>query len=140
MKTKDAIQNELFDKYPYLLDGANCFLNGLPSGWTPIILEAAENINKVLKDNELDADRVWTAEMQENAKGRLRWYWAGTIKGLPPEVEDAIQDIVTETEERSTRVCMDCGAPATYTLTMMHYPLCDKCAKKIKYYNLVREL
>lgn len=127
------------DKYSFLWHGDHCFLDSLPTGWESAILAGAAAIHNYLESIGLDDSYIWTAEMIDK-DSQLRWYWAGTALGLPEEAVEKIKEIVIHTEILTKHACMHCGEPATHTLTIMYYPLCEECAKRNRYYNLVREL
>lgn len=127
------------DHYPFLYRGDDCLLNFVPTGWHEAIVGAAAEITQCLEEAGLNNQFIWTADMIER-EGHLRWYWGETARGLPEEVAERIKQIVAEVEDKTLDLCVHCGAPATHTLKVMYYPLCTKCAKQTKYYNLVKEL
>ena len=125
-------------KYPWLIP-RNCWtgeivkdydysltqLDSMPEGWRKAFgLEMCEEIQKVLeKANYVDKYRI----LQIKEKwGFLCWY----DNGVPEEIYNEYQAILTKYEGLSAQTCINCGAPATKISCGWISPWCDKCAEE----------
>lgn len=127
---------ELVRKYPFLLprnrwddevpedyDYSYTELDAMPDGWRKAFGEKmCEEISDALtKDGALYDYRI----LQIKEKwGSLRWYDYGAT--------DSVYQIVGRYESLSSKICINCGSPATKLTTGWIMPVCDECASKME--------
>lgn len=139
---KDWIRDENYElcqEYPFLIprnifsgvidedyDYSYTWLDDCPIGWHPLFLEMCMMIKPILEDcgNLNDFHFIQVKEKY----GQLRVYYNGAPK--------KVDNIINYYEEKSRRVCIGCGEPATKITTGWISPWCDECGNKT-YDNLV---
>lgn len=114
----DKRQKEIEAKYPWF---TACSFE-IPFGWFDLVEECCEELATILKK-----DGMYDAYMLFQVKekfGSLRWYANYN--------DNEVSNLLSRYEVKSTKVCADCGAPATHTTKgyIGHY--CDKCYKERK--------
>lgn len=115
-------KQKLILEYPWLDTGINNYtlLDGLPIGWTDLILNMCASLKPLLeKYNYLDVYGV--AEAKEKY-GMLRWYdYLDNDDNMP----DDIVELVQYYENVSRNVCMVCGR-----LKDTNQDMCDLCQER----------
>jgi hypothetical protein len=119
---KKELQEKLFNDYPQLFElrkdpalypivfGIEC-----GDGWFDLINDLCKKIV------EIDPN-VKATQVKEKFAG-LRFYTTGTL--------DAVWDLIEEAEDKSYKICEDCGAPGTLRGNMWVSTLCDSCWEKV---------
>ena len=126
----------LIEQYPFLLpwgtDSANfesTELDTMPTGWRIAFGEelCKEIMEELTRNNCVDSYRI--VQIKEK-HGALRWYAQGGT-------ERVHREIVPKYEKLSTRICIQCGRPATLVSLDWTAPWCDTCAEKLDYQKCV---
>lgn len=135
-----AYNQQLILRYPWLLprhhktgkvfsdyDFTWTLLDDMPDGWRAAFgEEMCGKIQKLLEKTDY-VNKYEVLEIKEKY-GSLRWY----DNGCPREIYDEMEDIRWGYEEKSTHICINCGAPATKISRGWISPWCDECASQFR--------
>ena len=121
LRKRYKLENLVRKKYPYLLiePAGDCtMLDCIPSGWSDIALKTFKKINKVLKKYAIPVSEFTIDEIKEKYES-LVVYWSFKFEWDENPVNEynyvsdialkEIDDILYDTEFKSTRVCQGCG-------------------------------
>ena len=126
----------LIGQYPFLRPWGTCpasfestELDAMPAGWRIAFGEelCKEIMEELTRNNCVDSYRV--VQIKEK-HGALRWY-------APGGTERVHREIVPKYEKLSTRICIQCGRPATLVSLDWTATWCDTCAEKLDYQKCV---
>jgi len=107
------------DRYASMQQTAMCWGFDCGDGWEPLIRELSEKIEAY--NNEHPDNPVVAAQVKEKFGG-LRFYVDGAIK--------KILDLIQEYEERSEKICEQCGKSGKLRDKGWMRTLCDECHKR----------
>jgi hypothetical protein len=125
----------LVKKIPFLKMDANykrTWLDEVPFGWQKLALIYFENIEKILNDHNAK-DYLRITEVKEKW-GKLRIYYS-FVNNPKYEQNKWIEDIdrlFATLEKESWKLCIDCGAVASYQTNDYITPVCGKCKEVIE--------
>jgi hypothetical protein len=125
----------LVKKIPFLKMDANykrTWLDEVPFGWQKLALIYFENIEKILNDHNAN-NYLRITEVKEKW-GKLRIYYS-FVNNPKYEQNKWIEDIdrlFATLEKESWKLCIDCGAVASYQTNEYVTPVCDKCKEVIE--------
>lgn len=113
---------KIVDRIP---EGYFRFLSIHP-GWYPIVAKLNEDIAALYPDYQV---------LQVKEKfGGLRYYYEIYKQGddfFEPVLDDKVDELVREAEEKSLKICELCGEPGELkTDVWWHKTLCDNCNEK----------
>ena len=126
----------LIEQYPFLLPWGTCptsfestELDAMPAGWRIAFGEelCKEIMEELTQNNCVDSYRV--VQIKEK-HGALRWYAQGGTERIHRE-------IVPKYEKLSSRICIQCGRPATLVSLDWTAPWCDTCAEMLGHQKCV---
>ena len=120
------------EKYPWLRDSDDPYvvpddtwLDSVPEGWKAAFLETCETILQILTENKVAPEALKFIQVKEKF-GALRIYSA--LEAEDQGVHGLIRNALYELEEKTAKMCINCGAPATYMSTGWILPNCWSCA------------
>jgi hypothetical protein len=125
----------LVKKIPFLKMDANykrTWLDEVPFGWQKLALIYFENIEKILNDHNAN-NYLRITEVKEKW-GKLRIYYS-FVNNPKYEQNKWIEDIdrlFATLEKESWKLCIDCGAVASYQTNEYVTPVCGKCKEVIE--------
>jgi hypothetical protein len=125
----------LVKKIPFLKMDANykrTWLDEVPFGWQKLALIYFENIEKILNDHNAN-NYLRITEVKEKW-GKLRIYYS-FVNNPKYEQNKWIEDIdrlFATLEKESWKLCIDCGAVASYQTNDYITPVCGKCKEVIE--------
>ena len=125
----------LVKKIPFLKMDANykrTWLDEVPFGWQKLAFIYFENIEKILNDHNAK-DYLRITEVKEKW-GKLRIYYS-FVNNPKYEQNKWIEDIdrlFATLEKESWKLCIDCGAVASYQTNEYVTPVCGKCKEVIE--------
>lgn len=125
----------LVKKIPFLKMNDNykrTWLDEVPYGWQKLALIYFENIEKILNDHNAN-NYLRITEVKEKW-GKLRIYYS-FVNNPKYEQNKWIEDIdrlFATLEKESWKLCIDCGAVASYQTNEYVTPVCDKCKEVIE--------
>jgi len=97
------------------------WLDSVPIGWRPLLLQMCKKLKKIIKENNLTNYKI---HQVKEKYGELCWYDEGGNKRT--------FDLISEYENKTGSICVVCGKPAKYyTKGWINY-YCPKCIKKLK--------
>jgi hypothetical protein len=108
------------------------WLDEVPFGWQKLALIYFENIEKILNDHNAN-NYLRITEVKEKW-GKLRIYYS-FVNNPKYEQNKWIEDIdrlFATLEKESWKLCIDCGAVASYQTNEYVTPVCDKCKEVIE--------
>jgi hypothetical protein len=126
---------KLVKKIPFLKMDANykrTWLDEVPFGWQKLALIYFENIEKILNDHNAN-NYLRITEVKEKW-GKLRIYYS-FVNNPKYEQNKWIEDIdrlFATLEKESWKLCIDCGAVASYQTNEYVTPVCGKCKEVIE--------
>lgn len=126
---------KLVKKIPFLKLGDNykrTWLDEVPYGWQKLALIYFEKIEKILNDHNAK-DYLRITEVKEKW-GKLRIYYS-FVNNPKYEQNKWIEDIdrlFATLEKESWKLCIDCGAVASYQTNDYVTPVCGKCKEVIE--------
>lgn len=126
---------KLVKKIPFLKLGDNykrTWLDEVPFGWQKLALIYFEKIEKILNDHNAN-NYLRITEVKEKW-GKLRIYYS-FVNNPKYEQNKWIEDIdrlFANLEKESWKLCIDCGAVASYQTNEYVTPVCDKCKEVIE--------
>jgi len=124
---KQKKQEKLFKKYPQFFKERNlspmeslmCFGIMCGDGWYKLIDETCEKIKPHTGKSFV------FVEIKEKYGG-LRIYYCG-------EIDKKGRDIITKAENKSEKICEECGNPGQIIeINNWYYTLCKKCENKLR--------
>lgn len=113
---------------PYLFndDGTPYdFSNDVGEGWGSLCLRTFSNIADAYSRHNIDMSEFALIQIKEKFGG-LRIYLGGMVEGLYEDVDN----IVTNAEEESYKICEVCGKPGKLYETGWMKTLCEDHAKQ----------
>lgn len=125
----------LVKKIPFLKMDANykrTWLDEVPFGWQKLAFIYFEKIEKILNDHNAK-DYLRITEVKEKW-GKLRIYYS-FVNNPKYEQNKWIEDIdrlFATLEKESWKLCIDCGAVASYQTNEYVTPVCGKCKEVIE--------
>lgn len=125
----------LVKKIPFLKMDDNykkTWLDEVPFGWQKLALIYFENIEKILNDHNAN-NYLRITEVKEKW-GKLRIYYS-FVNNPKYEQNKWIEDIdrlFATLEKESWKLCIDCGAVASYQTNEYVTPVCGKCKEVIE--------
>lgn len=125
----------LVKKIPFLKMDDNykrTWLDEVPYGWQKLALIYFENIEKILNDHNAN-NYLRITEVKEKW-GKLRIYYS-FVNNPKYEQNKWIEDIdrlFATLEKESWKLCIDCGAVASYQTNEYVTPVCGKCKEVIE--------
>lgn len=125
----------LVKKIPFLKMDDNykrTWLDEVPYGWQKLALIYFENIEKILNDHNAN-NYLRITEVKEKW-GKLRIYYS-FVNNPKYEQNKWIEDIdrlFATLEKESWKLCIDCGAVASFQTNEYVTPVCDKCKEVIE--------
>ena len=125
----------LVKKIPFLKMDDNykrTWLDEVPYGWQKLALIYFENIEKILNDHNAN-NYLRITEVKEKW-GKLRIYYS-FVNNPKYEQNKWIEDIdrlFATLEKESWKLCIDCGAVASYQTNEYLTPVCGKCKEVIE--------
>jgi hypothetical protein len=108
------------------------WLDEVPYGWQKLALIYFENIEKILNDHNAN-NYLRITEVKEKW-GKLRIYYS-FVNNPKYEQNKWIEDIdrlFATLEKESWKLCIDCGAVASYQTNEYVTPVCGKCKEVIE--------
>lgn len=126
---------KLVKKIPFLKMDDNykrTWLDEVPYGWQKLALIYFEKIEKILNDHNAN-NYLRITEVKEKW-GKLRIYYS-FVNNPKYEQNKWIEDIdrlFATLEKESWKLCIDCGAVASYQTNEYVTPVCDKCKEVIE--------
>jgi hypothetical protein len=108
------------------------WLDEVPFGWQKLALIYFENIEKILNDHNAN-NYLRITEVKEKW-GKLRIYYS-FVNNPKYEQNKWIEDIdrlFATLEKESWKLCIDCGAVASYQTNEYVTPVCGKCKEVIE--------
>jgi hypothetical protein len=108
------------------------WLDEVPFGWQKLALIYFENIEKILNDHNAN-NYLRITEVKEKW-GKLRIYYS-FVNNPKYEQNKWIEDIdrlFATLEKESWKLCIDCGAVASYQTNDYITPVCGKCKEVIE--------
>ena len=135
-------QNKIVEKYPFLrartLSGKINYEDKfpmmeleIPDGWLELFYQMCDDIKPIIEDQGLMAN-FYFVQVKEKFN-QLRCYASIDV----PEIDE----ILDKYEYMASRVCVQCGAPATKIMSSYIASVCDDCWKdNFKYDKTIKEL
>lgn len=126
---------KLVKKIPFLKMDDNykrTWLDEVPYGWQKLALIYFEKIEKILNDHNAN-NYLRITEVKEKW-GKLRIYYS-FVNNPKYEQNKWIEDIdrlFATLEKESWKLCIDCGAVASYQTNEYVTPVCGKCKEVIE--------
>ena len=108
------------------------WLDEVPFGWQKLALIYFENIEKILNDH--NANNYLRITQVKEKWGKLRIYYS-FVNNPKYEQNKWIEDIdrlFATLEKESWKLCIDCGAVASYQTNEYITPVCGKCKEVIE--------
>ena len=122
MDNLDKQKEELYNKYDWLkssIPDIGEYFDELPDGWMVFIPDMCEELDAVIKKNNLKDYRV--VQIKEKF-AELRWY--------DNTCDKDINYVISKYAHISRYTCGYCGDKATYISDGWYFPYCTKCKEK----------
>lgn len=106
---RQELEDKLFDDFPLLYEkcGMDCMGFGFEcgDGWYQLIRDLSEALYPLIREGRVENECYCYATQVKEKYGTMRFYMS-----LSTSLMD---EIIEEYEERSSRVCEECGAPGS---------------------------